>query len=217
MSCLFILFWLQPNAKYVARMVWLCSYRYTTHAPTKVHSTITVGNTLNSLRLKQRLFALEFAWLALINQYSMQQYQSVAAVTQTQPLHYPTFLYSGVAEGGGERSAPGGTIGCAVGYKPVPVGCFEIKVVLMSGHYSQSKDVCDFEQFKLWHVYLRQWWGTYLVSWAAWIVHYRWRAAKSSNFILKFYLCLTVRKGDFWLVIWVPAYSGVSFWRDVVL
>jgi len=36
----------------------------------------------------------------------MQQYQSVAAVTQTQPLHYPTFLYSGVAEGGGGAVRP---------------------------------------------------------------------------------------------------------------
>jgi len=28
----------------------------------------------------------------------------------------------------------------------------------------------------------------YLLSRAAWIVHYRWRATKSINFILKFYL-----------------------------
>jgi len=29
---------------------------------------------------------------------------------------------------------------------------------------------------------------TYLLSQAAWIVHYRWRATKPINFILKFYL-----------------------------
>jgi len=28
-----------------------------------------------------------------------------------------------------------------------------------------------------------QGWGTFLLSRAAWIGHYRWRAAKSSNFI----------------------------------
>jgi len=33
---------------------------------------------------------------------------------------------------------------------------------------------------------LAQGWGTYLISQVAWIVHYRWRAAKSYNFILKF-------------------------------
>ena len=45
--------------------------------------------------------------------------------------------------------------------------------------------------------------GTYLFSRAAWIVHYRWRAAKSINFIhLKFYLYLTMRKSDFsWLTV----------------
>jgi len=27
-----------------------------------------------------------------------------------------------------------------------------------------------------------------ILSWATWIVHFRWRAAKSINFILQFYL-----------------------------
>jgi len=43
-------------------------------------------------------------------------------------------------------------------------------------------------------VVLRQGWGTYLLSRAAWIIHCRWRAAISINFILKFYLYLTMRK-----------------------
>jgi len=33
-------------------------------------------------------------------------------------------------------------------------GCIEIKVVLMSEHYLQLKDLSDFEEFKLWNVYL---------------------------------------------------------------
>jgi len=37
-------------------------------------------------------------------------------------------------------------------------------------------------------------WGTYFLSRAAWTVHYRWRAAKSNSFILKFYLYLNMRK-----------------------
>jgi len=36
-------------------------------------------------------------------------------------------------------------MGYAAGYKPVCTGCIEIKVVSMSGHYSQLKDVFDFE------------------------------------------------------------------------
>jgi len=32
---------------------------------------------------------------------------------------------------------------------------------------------------------------------AAWTVHRRWQAAKSINFILKFYLYLNIRKSDF--------------------
>ena len=38
--------------------------------------------------------------------------------------------------------------------------------------------------------------GTYLLSRAAWIVHYRWRAAKLVNFIRKFYHYLTMMKRD---------------------
>ena len=50
---------------------------------------------------------------------------------------------------------------------------------------------------------LCQRWATYLLSRAAWIVHYRWRAAKSINFILKFYHYLTMRKSELsWLTIW---------------
>ena len=49
---------------------------------------------------------------------------------------------------------------------------------------------------------LLQGWGTYLLSRATWILHYRWRAAKSINFILKFYHYLTMGKSDFsWLII----------------
>jgi len=44
-------------------------------------------------------------------------------------------------------------------------------------------------------------WGTYLVSRAAWTVHYRWRAAKSNDFILKFYLYLTMRSDFSWLML----------------
>jgi len=60
--------------------------------------------------------------------------------------------------------------------------------------------------------------GTYLLSGAAWIVHYRRRAAKSIDFILKFHLCFTAMKSDFsWLTIQISAYRGASFWPDVVL
>ena len=49
---------------------------------------------------------------------------------------------------------------------------------------------------------LHQGWGTYLLSRAAWIVHYRWRAAKSIDFILNFHLYLIMRKsGFFWITI----------------
>ena len=42
--------------------------------------------------------------------------------------------------------------------------------------------------------------GTYLLSRAALIVHYRWRVAKSIDFILKVYLYLPMTKNDFsWL------------------
>jgi len=61
-------------------------------------------------------------------------------------------------------------------------------------------------------------WGTYLLSRAAWIVHYRCWAEKLINFILKFFLYLTMRTSDFsWLTTQVPAYHGASFWGDVVL
>jgi len=64
---------------------------------------------------------------------------------------------------------------------------------------------------------LKQGWGTFLLSQAAWIVHHRWRSAKSINFILKFYFYL-MRKSDLsWLTIYVPAYHGALFQRDVVL
>jgi len=43
---------------------------------------------------------------------------------------------------------------------------------------------------------VNQGWGTYLLSRAAGIVHYRWWAEKSIVFILKFYLYLTMRKYD---------------------
>jgi len=46
------------------------------------------------------------------------------------------------------------------------------------------------------HLQLYQWWGTYLLSRAARIVHYRcWRAATSINFILKniFFIWLSGR------------------------
>ena len=50
---------------------------------------------------------------------------------------------------------------------------------------------------------LDQEWGSYLLSWAAWIVHHRWRAAKSNSKIPPF---LTMTKRDFsWLTIQVPA------------
>jgi len=64
---------------------------------------------------------------------------------------------------------------------------------------------------------LEQGWGTYLLSWAAWILHYHWRAVKSINFIPKFYLYLTIRKYVCsWLTIQVPAYHRASFLRDAV-
>jgi len=60
---------------------------------------------------------------------------------------------------------------------------------------------------------LHQGWEIYLLSWAAQIVRYRWRAAKSFDFILKFDLYLTTRKSDFsWLTIYVPAQHGSSLW-----
>jgi len=43
---------------------------------------------------------------------------------------------------------------------------------------------------------LKQGWGTYLLSEAARLVDYWWRAAKSINFILKFYLYLNMRKKE---------------------
>jgi len=51
-------------------------------------------------------------------------------------------VISVLAKGGGavrpwRHFYEGGTISYVVGYKPVPVGCIEIKVVLISGHYSQ--------------------------------------------------------------------------------
>ena len=50
--------------------------------------------------------------------------------------------------------------------------------------------------------YLGQGWRNYLLSRTAWIVHYRWWAAKSIDFILKFCLYLTMRKaGLFWITI----------------
>ena len=48
----------------------------------------------------------------------------------------------------------------------------------------------------LFDIDLTQGWGTYLLSRAAWSVDYRWRAAKSINFILKLHLYLTTRKND---------------------
>jgi len=49
---------------------------------------------------------------------------------------------------------------------------------------------------------LEQGWGTCLLSRAALFVHYRWRAAKSINFVLKIYHYLTMRKSDFsWLTL----------------
>jgi len=53
-------------------------------------------------------------------------------------------------------------------------------------------------------VVVKQRWGPYLLSRAEWIVHYRWQAAKSINFILKFCHYLKMRKGDFsWLTFWL--------------
>jgi len=46
-------------------------------------------------------------------------------------------------------------------------------------------------------VRLKQGWGTYLLPRAARVVLYGWRAAKSINFILKFYHYLTMRKSVF--------------------
>ena len=49
-------------------------------------------------------------------------------------------------------------------------------------------------------------------------MHYRWRDAKSINFVLKFYLYLTLRKSDFsGLTMQVLACCGASVWRDVAL
>jgi len=44
---------------------------------------------------------------------------------------------------------------------------------------------------------LHQRWGTCLLPWAGWSVYYRWRAAKSLEFVLTFCLCPTMRKSDF--------------------
>jgi len=52
-------------------------------------------------------------------------------------------------------------------------------------------------------VAVKQGWGTQLLSRAACIVYYRWRAPKSIDFILKFYLHLTMRKSDFF---WITKY-----------
>ena len=42
-------------------------------------------------------------------------------------------------------------------------------------------------------------------------------AGRKINFILKFYLYLTMRKSDFfWFIVYVPAYYGASFRRDFV-
>ena len=63
--------------------------------------------------------------------------------------------------------------------------------------------------------HLDQVWGTYSLSWAAWIIECRWRVKKSTNFNQKLYLYLIMRKSDFsWLAIWVPAYHGDSFRRE---
>ena len=64
---------------------------------------------------------------------------------------------------------------------------------------------------------LTQWWRTCIVPWAAWNAHYHWRATKSIELILKFYLYLTTRMSGFsWLPVQAPAYHGALFWRDAV-
>ena len=62
--------------------------------------------------------------------------------------------------------------------------------------------------------FLKQGCGNYLLSRTAWIVHYRWRAAKTINFILKFYLHLTMRKSDFF---WITKYLIIVVLRFDVM
>ena len=58
---------------------------------------------------------------------------------------------------------------------------------------------CPSTKFLPWLKPLRKGWGTYLLSRTAWIVHYRWQAAKSIDFIIKFYLYLTMTNmGAIW-------------------
>jgi len=56
-----------------------------------------------------------------------------------------------------------------------------------------------------------------VLSRAAQIVDYRWRAA-NNWFFLKLCLYLTTRdRGFLWHTIQVPTSNGASFWRDFVL
>jgi len=59
---------------------------------------------------------------------------------------------------------------------------------------------------------LAQGWGTYALSRAAWMVEYRWRTAKSINFMIKFYHYLTMRKSD---SSWLAIFSTCSSWSSV--
>jgi len=74
---------------------------------------------------------------------------------------------------------------------------------------------------------LNQGWETELLSRAAWIVEYRWRAVKSSYIIFNFYFYLpkeseekktmSSSERDFSLLtVYMSACHGILFWRDVV-
>jgi len=95
----------------------------------------------------------------------------------------------------------------------IPVSC--IWKLHHSQYRLQKLSHSKYSLFNWSFIKLDQGWGTYLLSRSAWILHYRWRAAKSINFILKFSLFLTTKSALFWLTIQVPAYHGASFQRDL--
>ena len=74
---------------------------------------------------------------------------------------------------------------------------YSIKLLDVIGSLSENFSSSWYPKLVTGLVVRLQGWGTYLLSCAAWIVHYRLRAAKLINFILNFYLFLTMKKSDF--------------------
>ena len=87
---------------------------------------------------------------------------------------------------------------------------FKANCIILSSELTQFPTVLNFKQASQneYQQHLNQGREAYLLSQAAWIVHYRWRTTKTIDFILKFYLYLTMRKSDFSsLTLLVPAHG----------